>query len=345
MIKLLFILFYFNPITGYKWVDPPRRYNYTVLRMIPDIPNPMDPSKNAEVRYVTSTDPCDMVALISNPNIESTIKTIQFVQKKKFYNASLSWFKVGDDCTYPIYLIQYFDCDPQREFGICLKRSPDFWKPSLVGYTFLTDDELGLVLAAPAPFNQGQYRRVIQIENEVFYTDFMVQLPRETCYFSKEDKFEPTFMEWCKESRSVGASKVDDELFYLNRAGPQTLLKYYVIKDFYRLNGREPPIKFKEALRYDIPYKVNDKFDDELPSRPHISNTINKTIKEIVNLEDYFKNTNVIDTTTPTPINNTPKNITVGIVIIILIILFIIGFFVYKRQKIYNNYKKLTTNV
>ncbi|QBN85188.1 glycoprotein D [Phocid alphaherpesvirus 1] len=350
MIGLIIFIFFYNGniAIAYNWIVQPLRYNYTVLDLRPNIPNPMDSSKNAEVRYVTSTDPCGMVALISEPNIESTIKTIQFVNKKKYYNASLSWFKVGDDCTYPIYLIKYFNCDPQKEFGICLKRTPDYWKPSLIGYSFLTDNELGLVFAAPAPFNQGQYRRVIIIEKEVFYTDFMVKLPKETCPFAMKDRVERDLPKWCKEAKEFGPLGTDEESFYLNRAVPQPRLKYYVIREFYRMNGREPPVKFKEALRYDKPYRFEKKTKESQPKPTEIKSKVSSE-EESKKLEEYLKisDVNLIDGNIETqlPINNSKTNITIAVVtIIIIIILSITGFFIYRRRK-YNNYKRLPVNI
>lgn len=60
-----------------------------------------------------------------------------------------------------------------------------FWDSFLAGFAYPTDDELGLIMAAPARLVEGQYRRALYIDGTVAYTDFMVSLPAGDCWFSK----------------------------------------------------------------------------------------------------------------------------------------------------------------
>nr|WKR40075.1 glycoprotein D [Felid alphaherpesvirus 1] len=230
---------------------PPLRYNYTQARIVPKIPQAMDPKITAEVRCVTSMDSCGMVALISEPDIDATIRTIQLSQKKT-YNATISWFKVTQGCEYPMFLMDMRLCDPKREFGICALRSPSYWLEPLTKYMFLTDDELGLIMMAPAQFNQGQYRRVITIDGSMFYTDFIVQLSPTPCWFAKPDRYEEILHEWCRNVKTIGLDGARDYHYYWVPYNPQPHHKA-VLLYWYRTHGREPPVRFQETIRYDRP--------------------------------------------------------------------------------------------
>lgn len=173
------------------YVDPPAypmpRYNYTERwHTTGPIPSPFADGREqpVEVRYATSAAACDMLALIADPQVGRTLwEAVR--RHARAYNATVIWYKIESGCARPLYYMEYTECEPRKHFGYCRYRTPPFWDSFLAGFAYPTDDELGLIMAAPARLVEGQYRRALYIDGTVAYTDFMVSLPAGDCWFSK----------------------------------------------------------------------------------------------------------------------------------------------------------------
>nr|ASU50629.1 envelope glycoprotein D [Mule deer alphaherpesvirus] len=232
---------------------PPMRYNYTERwHTTGPIPSPFsdDPERHVEVRYATSADACDMLALIADPQVGRTLWEAAH-RRARAYNATVIWYKIESGCARPLYYMEYTECDPRKHFGYCRYRTPPFWTSFLAGFAYPTDDELGLVLAAPAPLVEGQYRRAVYIDGVPTYTDFMVALPAGECWFSKRAAAGGFTFSGCFSAQDYEQGRVM-RLTYLMQYYPQEAHKAMVDYWYMRHGGVVPPY-FEESVRYERP--------------------------------------------------------------------------------------------
>ncbi|AAT67329.1 membrane glycoprotein D [Equid alphaherpesvirus 1] len=231
---------------------PPPRYNYTILTRYnaTALASPFinDQVKNVDLRIVTATRPCEMIALIAKTNIDSILKELAAAQKT--YSARLTWFKIMPTCATPIHDVSYMKCNPKLSFAMCDERSDILWQASLITMAAETDDELGLVLAAPAHSASGLYRRVIEIDGRRIYTDFSVTIPSERCPIAFEQNFGNP--DRCKTPEQYSRGEVFTRRFLGEFNFPQgehmTWLKFWFVYD-----GGNLPVQFYEAQAFARP--------------------------------------------------------------------------------------------
>ncbi|QBI59381.1 envelope glycoprotein D [bovine alphaherpesvirus 1] len=239
------------------YVDPPAypmpRYNYTERwHTTGPIPSPFADGREqpVEVRYATSAAACDMLALIADPQVGRTLwEAVR--RHARAYNATVIWYKIESGCARPLYYMEYTECEPRKHFGYCRYRTPPFWDSFLAGFAYPTDDELGLIMAAPARLVEGQYRRALYIDGTVAYTDFMVSLPARDCWFSKLGAARGYTFGACFPARDYEQKKVL-RLTYLTQYYPQEAHKAIVDYWFMRHGGVVPPY-FEESKGYEPP--------------------------------------------------------------------------------------------
>ncbi|AVT50718.1 envelope glycoprotein D [Cervid alphaherpesvirus 1] len=232
---------------------PPARYNYTERwHTTGPIPSPFSDGGGppVEVRYATSTSACGMLALIADPQVGRTLWEAAH-RRARTYNATVVWYKIESGCARPLYYMEYTECDPRKHFGYCRYRTPPFWTSFLAGFAYPTDDELGLIMAAPARLAEGQYRRALYIDGAVAYTDFMVSLPAGDCWFSKLSAESGYTFSACFSARDYERGEVL-RLTYLIQYYPQEAHKAMVDYWFARHGGVVPPY-FEESRRYEPP--------------------------------------------------------------------------------------------
>ncbi|QPI70183.1 envelope glycoprotein D [Equid herpesvirus 6] len=267
-----------HPIAKLKHVPwpkfPPPRYNYTVsnkFEFAAISPFSDDPSHNTDVRHVVSTKPCEMFGLIATPHIDHILKELELNGRR--YTARVSWYRIMEDCAIPLHDILYADCDPQKPFGICDTRSANLWLSSISQYVVDTPDELNLIMAAPPPGTTGQYRRVVRIEDKLWYTDFMVSIPDEPCPTSIATEFGKYGV--CVTPEEYAAGTVDTrELLVRERHQPsQSVWVYHLFKERWGV----PPEYFPESPTYARPSRPEahpgsshaPDMPGAGPSRPH----------------------------------------------------------------------------
>ncbi|ART33292.1 envelope glycoprotein D [Bovine alphaherpesvirus 5] len=235
---------------------PPPRYNYIERwHTTGPIPSPFQDGREqpVEVRYATSAAACDMLALIADPQVGRTLWGA-VRRNERTYNATVIWYKIESGCARPLYYMEYSECDPKKHFGYCRYRTPPFWDGFLAGFAYPTDDELGLVMAAPARLAEGQYRRALYIDGAVAYTDFMLSLPAGDCWFSKLGAERGYTFGACFPIQDYEQSKVL-RLTYLTQYYPQEAHKAIVDYWFMRHEGVVPPY-FEESKGYEPPPAV-----------------------------------------------------------------------------------------
>nr|ABC59438.1 glycoprotein D [Cervid alphaherpesvirus 2] len=238
-------------------IDPPEypspRYDYVERwhRTAP-VPSPFADGleRPVEVRHAAGASPCGMLALIADPQVERTLWAAAR-RHQPLYNATVIWYKIESGCARPLYVMEYTRCDPQKHFGYCHFRTPPFWSSFLASFAYPTDDELGLVMAAPARLVAGQYRRAIYIDGVPSYTDFMVTLPPGECWFSRRSTESGLTFSGCFAAQDYEQGRVM-RLTYLTQYYPQEAHKAMVDYWYMRHGGVVPPY-FAESRRYDPP--------------------------------------------------------------------------------------------
>nr|AAR97369.1 glycoprotein D [Caprine alphaherpesvirus 1] len=232
---------------------PPPRYNYTEhWHVNAPVPSPFtdEPARRFEVRHVTSGSACGMLALIADAQVGRTLWGVARRQGRT-YNATVAWYRIEHGCARPLYVMEYQECDPNKHFGYCRHRTPPFWASFLSGFAYTTADELGLVMAAPAKLVEGQYRRAVYIDNKATYTDFMVSLPAESCWFSRRSTDGGYTFSACFAASDYEQGRVQ-RMAYLLQYYPQEAHKA-MVDYWYMSHGGVVPPYFEEATRYERP--------------------------------------------------------------------------------------------
>ncbi|ASW27111.1 envelope glycoprotein D [Beluga whale alphaherpesvirus 1] len=237
------------------YVEPPPypspRYPYTVLwHERGPIPSafPSDPARQVEVFHVTGPGGCGMVALVSDAQVSRLLWDAAPHPAK--YRASVSWFYVTSECARPIYTIEYVDCDPRRTFGYCASRTPAFWSDVYSAFSYPTADELGLVLAAPPQRLAGTYRRRVSVNDRDIFTDFMVVLPGEACWFSQPLDDAKAHYGACYTNAEF--ERGIDRMTYMAPYYQQEALSV-MVRYWYEQHGGVVPERFEAAKRYEVP--------------------------------------------------------------------------------------------
>ncbi|ABU49268.2 US6 [anatid alphaherpesvirus 1] len=181
---------------------PPPRFTHKTDWTLPGtwIASPFERPKGSAtyVKALEYTGDCSTIALIPGEGLDRLMLGT-LLNRMSTYNATISWFKVGVGCAYPIMTIQYGNCSLRQVFGDCKVRSAMWWDFKFSSFMFQTDDELGLVIAAPMSWHSGQYTRVLEVNGDRIYSDFEVNI-NSSCWFGKPD---PTTSNRCFTQKEI----------------------------------------------------------------------------------------------------------------------------------------------
>ncbi|SCO83642.1 envelope glycoprotein D [Spheniscid alphaherpesvirus 1] len=298
------------------------------------LPSPFDRNGAVKTKVfrVGLKESCGPVVLHSDVDTDQMIKTVM-LNKNTEYNAQVAWYKIEDGCAYPLYFQEYVKCPVADEFGKCQIKTVPRWNFYLTDFAYVAKDELSMVLLAPNKKWSGQYTRVVIVGTQKVFTDFMVNLGEEVCWFSRHHGLtsyqcfsDPEFA-----TTDISATGL---ITYFHRYAHELMVEYW-----YNIHGGKIPKAPFENYEY-----ING--DEEESNNTHHVSEGHDSIPEITDDESSINNPSghipanwpKIPTVPPMDITKPPENegtkfdvsTIIGFVILALCFLLIISWIIYK---------------
>ncbi|ARS01777.1 envelope glycoprotein D [Macacine alphaherpesvirus 1] len=154
--------------------DPPdvRR----VYHVQPFVENPFQtPSVPVAVYYAVLERACRSVLLWAPTEAVQVVRGApEATRPNARYNLTVSWYRTSDDCAIPILVMEYAECPYDKPLGGCPTRNLPRWS-FYDNFSATSEDDLGLVMHAPAFETAGTYVRLVKVNGWVEVTQFIFE--------------------------------------------------------------------------------------------------------------------------------------------------------------------------
>lgn len=139
------------------------------------VENPFQqPSVPVDVYYAVLERPCRSVMLHAPSEAAQIVRGASPDVRDGTYNLSISWYRMGSDCAIPFSVMEFSECPYTSELANCPVRNQPRWQ-FYGGFSAPTEDNLGLLMHAPAIETGGLYTRLIKVNQWVEVTQFILE--------------------------------------------------------------------------------------------------------------------------------------------------------------------------